>query len=78
MDTGRTIIWHRVRQAEAQGPSSFAYVIDPAGWIAPDRFMHTDIDSLNISWYMAVAPAKTSGAPAVASADPAKTDRRIK
>ncbi|VTU28643.1 hypothetical protein SRS16CHR_04307 [Variovorax sp. SRS16] len=52
MDTGRTVIWHRVRKTDLQ--PAFSYVIDPASWIAEGRHLHTDIDSLTISWFMEI------------------------
>ena len=60
MDTGRTVIWHRVRKTDAH--PSFSYVIDPASWIPEGRHLHADIDSLTIAWFMAITPASTDGA----------------
>lgn len=60
METGRTVVWHRVRKTDAH--PAFAYVIDPASWIPEGRHLHADIDSLTIWWFMAITPASVDGA----------------
>ena len=68
MDTGRTVIWHRVRKTDAQ--PSFSYVIDPASWIPEGRHLHTDIGSLKISCFMGITSSNSDRSPKALSKRP--------
>ena len=68
MDTGRTVVWHRVQRTGVH--PSFSYVIDPGSWIAESRHLHTDIGSLKISWFMAITPSNSDRSPKAPSKKP--------
>ncbi len=68
MDTGQTVVWHRVSKTDAH--PSFSYVIDPASWIAEERYLHTDIGSLEISWFMAITSSNSDRSPKAISKKP--------
>lgn len=61
MDTGRTVVWHRVPRTDAH--PAFSYVIDPGSWIPEGRHVHTDIGSLKITWFMAVTASNADRSP---------------
>jgi hypothetical protein len=52
MEVGRTVVWHHVKGTDAQ--TAFNYIVDPASWVDPSHHYRTDVQSLNISWFMEI------------------------